>query len=128
MSEEEKNAKESSNINIKVDLSDEAIKSILADDNDADDDYLYDLGEKDIKRRLVLAYIVKNLFSLLFLGSVVIFPYEIMFDHSFGFSKAFLLVFWGATCLLFGSGVAKMQNRMRRRLRELKSAESPKAS
>jgi hypothetical protein len=128
MTEEE--VKNESSFSVNINLTNDDIKSIIDEcvDEDEEDDELYIISESDLKRRLFVSSIVKLMFFFSFLASVFIFPYEIMTDHTFGLGKAFLLVFWGLTCFVFGSGVAKVQNKIRRRLREVRGAAAPKAS
>ncbi len=116
-------------IKINIDLNSDDINKIL---NECDDDcdFVDDVDEDDaaqLKRRILFCSVLKLTFFMMFMGSVFIFPYEIIMDKTFGLGKAFLLVFWGLTCIVFGSGVAKRQIKHKRRLKEL-SAEVPKAS
>lgn len=89
-----------------------------------EDEEIAEFDVKQLKGMIITYAIIKIVFLFMFMGSVFIFPYEIIVDHSFGLGKAFLLVFWGGACLFFGLGAGEHQHKLRKRIKELQSNSS----
>lgn len=110
-----------SHIKINLDLSSDEIKKIISGVT-ADTS----LTLIEAKRKLLSLTVMKVFFSVMVVVAVLLFPYEIIVNPSFGLSRAFALAFFGGVCALIALGVEDGRESVKRRIQEL-SAEASKA-